>query len=428
VVHAPRVPFCRAGADVANMWLPVWDPDNAMVQTAKRVVVFGGKGVDYQDKRQGEPLTYLGDMWALHITNTGFRWHKITPHGEVGPSPRWQTGHAVAYGSSLVVYGGDDQTTNLVGGLGDLWVYSPRGTKSYLHADGEDYSDPNARDEWKSYAREGSLPGARREPSLTMVNSTLLLQGGKVDVGESEEECDSRFFLVDLGDPKGVWREGPSFPGECGVGQTMNTVNVTRTDDSGKEVEVPLAVVFGGCKWDSRGVFACSNDLYAYDPEADTWSEIVPESDADAFACIGEWVSRALNTDSAGETAVARQQASTSRRTLPTCPRNRRTHTPPRCSCRRAPLLSDPVCCCNAPCTHAHASAYIASKTDNVNALFIFGGRENADELAPLGDLWMFDFKTMRWSEITPGSKKAPSNRFDHSLTVSGVQRCHKSQ
>lgn len=44
IAHVPRVPFCRAGADVANMWLPVWDPDNTMVQTAKRVVVFGGKG------------------------------------------------------------------------------------------------------------------------------------------------------------------------------------------------------------------------------------------------------------------------------------------------------------------------------------------------------------------------------------------------
>lgn len=33
--------------------------------------------VDYYNERQGEPLTYLDDMWALHITNTGFRWHKV---------------------------------------------------------------------------------------------------------------------------------------------------------------------------------------------------------------------------------------------------------------------------------------------------------------------------------------------------------------
>ena len=37
---------------------------------------------------------------------------------------------------------------------------------------------------------------------------------------------------------------------------------------------------------------------------------------------------------------------------------------------------------------HAHAAAYIASKVDSVNALFVFGGRENAEEMAPLGDLW----------------------------------------
>lgn len=37
---------------------------------------------------------------------------------------------------------------------------------------------------------------------------------------------------------------------------------------------------------------------------------------------------------------------------------------------------------------HAHASAYIQSNADDMNALFIFGGRENSDDLTPLGDLW----------------------------------------
>lgn len=40
----PQVPFCRAGADVGNMWLPVWDDDTQKMEKAKRVVVFGGKG------------------------------------------------------------------------------------------------------------------------------------------------------------------------------------------------------------------------------------------------------------------------------------------------------------------------------------------------------------------------------------------------
>ena len=42
--RVPKVPFCRAGADVANMWMPVWDSDSQTMVTAKRVVVFGGKG------------------------------------------------------------------------------------------------------------------------------------------------------------------------------------------------------------------------------------------------------------------------------------------------------------------------------------------------------------------------------------------------
>ncbi|CAM9832157.1 unnamed protein product, partial [Hapterophycus canaliculatus] len=243
------------------------------------------------------------------------------------------------------------------------------------------------------YVREGSHPGARREPSLTMINSTLLLQGGKVDLGEWNEQCDSRFFLLDLGDPDGVWREGPAFPGECGLGQTMDTVNVTRTDDSGKTV--PLAVVFGGCKWDSAGVFTCSNDLYAYDPGANTWSEIIPESDEDAFACtaddteVGPELSHTQHPASmsgsgnpgnssgvGGEDAGEDATDGGSSESIGEKKKKEKKAVCPGASTSR-PLGR-----------HAHASAYIESKADGVNALFIFGGRENADDLAPLGDLW----------------------------------------
>lgn len=44
------------------------------------------------------------------------------------------------------------------------------------------------------------------------------------------EQCDSKLFLLDLEDPDGEWREGTSFPGDCGLGQTMNTVNIPRDD------------------------------------------------------------------------------------------------------------------------------------------------------------------------------------------------------
>lgn len=45
----------------------------------------------------------------------------------------------------MVIYGGDDQTTDEVGGLGDLWIYSPRAQLSR--------SDPNheLEDEWQVY-------------------------------------------------------------------------------------------------------------------------------------------------------------------------------------------------------------------------------------------------------------------------------------
>lgn len=47
----------------------------------------------------------------------------------------------------------------------------------------------------------------------------------KVD-GQSNEQCDSRLFLLDLADPKGEWRQGASLPGDCGLGQTMDTITL----------------------------------------------------------------------------------------------------------------------------------------------------------------------------------------------------------
>ena len=40
----------------------------------------------------------------------------------------------------------------------------------------------------------------------------------------------------------------------------------------------------------------------------------------------------------------------------------------------------------------------------------------------------MFDFRTMRWSEITSGSRPAPPNRFYHSLTVRANERARERQ
>lgn len=37
---------------------------------------------------------------------------------------------------------------------------------------------------------------------------------------------------------------------------------------------------------------------------------------------------------------------------------------------------------------YAHAAAYIESEQDDFHLLFVFGGRENADSLRPLDDLW----------------------------------------
>ncbi|CAM9715183.1 unnamed protein product, partial [Laminaria digitata] len=318
---------------------------------------------------------------------------------------------------SLVIYGGDDQTTNEVGGLGDLWVYSPWASRTNVHAKGGPIAD-----EWTYYDRRGDKPGERRSPSMTMVDSTLLMLGGKVVDGEMNEQCDSRLFLLDLADPDGKWREGASFPGVCGLGQTMNTVKIPMDEE--KQVR---AVVFGGCRWGSDGKFTCSNNLHAYDLEGGQWEEISPKSDADAGACAGGSdidPNGTVNLDrNVAKTDVPDTAATPTPTTATITTTTKTTATDAAKSGSSSSSSPEPVVCPGISTPrplgrHAHAAAYIESKVDSVNALFVFGGRENAEELTPLGDLWMFDFTVMRWIEITPGSKEAPANRFGHSLTV----------
>lgn len=50
----------------------------------------------------------------------------------------------ILIGFRLVVYGGDDQTTNEIGGLGDLWVYSPKTSRPHAGRAGA-----SMMDEWK---------------------------------------------------------------------------------------------------------------------------------------------------------------------------------------------------------------------------------------------------------------------------------------
>lgn len=44
VSNGPQVPFCRAYANVANIWLPIQDEDTRRTDRVKRVIIFGGKG------------------------------------------------------------------------------------------------------------------------------------------------------------------------------------------------------------------------------------------------------------------------------------------------------------------------------------------------------------------------------------------------
>ena len=68
-------------------------------------------------------------------------------------------------------------------------------------------------------------------PSARIVFLFVFVFTRQVD-GESNEVCDSRLFLLDLSDQEGAWVAGVPLPGDCGVGQTMDTVRLVKGDDA----------------------------------------------------------------------------------------------------------------------------------------------------------------------------------------------------
>jgi N-acetylneuraminic acid mutarotase len=199
--------------------------------TDSLVIVFGGAG----------PSDYLSDTWAYDPV-AGV-WTERHPSGSV-PSKRAL--QAMAYDSDskqVVLFGGLSDPADMSSCLDDTWIYEP------------------AADRWKELHPVGPVPSARAGHTMAYdpIAKRVILFGGGGDLSGAAGSLDSTWAY----DPsENTWTElkpdGPvPTPRQCPV----------MAYDSAKG----LMMVFGGAHY-PRDL----NDLWAYDPSANTWVELRP--------------------------------------------------------------------------------------------------------------------------------------------------------
>lgn len=268
----------------------VYDPQNL------RSVLFGGSHLG----------TKLGDIWALDLNAP--KWTQIDP-GAVAPSPRHYSRMVFdATGGKMFLFGGEDAS----GSLNDLWTFDAR------------------TDAWTELSPAGDLPMARFGHALAQEPGSrrLILFGG---VNGATRELLNDLWAYDPGAES--WNllepEGP-----LPLGRMWHSF----VYDPGSR----LFVLFGGYGGDLGSTGANLDDLWAYDPAVNRWTELRP----------------------LGEAPLARQG-----------------HT----------MVLDPIS----------------------RDLLLFGG---CDGLTGLGDTWTYDQAANVWTRLQP-SGDVPPGREGHAMT-----------
>ena len=207
--------------------LPPARSGNTMVYDSRggKVILFGGATLD----------SGFNDTWAYDPeANT---WTEFDLEGEV-PSAR--DGHSMAYDSrdgEVILFGGWDGLAF----LNDTWAYDP---------------DANT---WTELDPRGELPPARSNHAMVYDSDggQVLLHGGSAE--------DAQFNDTWAYDPRAnTWTElDPA--GDMPSPRAFSAMVYDPT--TGR------AILFGG--WDYED-YLDVNDTWAYDPEADTWTELHP--------------------------------------------------------------------------------------------------------------------------------------------------------
>jgi N-acetylneuraminic acid mutarotase len=206
-----------------------------------RVIMFGGKG------KVSVLADLFNDIWAYDPTaNT---WTNLNPTGAL---PLARIGQSMVYDPStlrVIMFGGQYSDAAFVAGfLGDTWAY-----------------DPNANT-WTDLNPTGELPITRMGQSMVYDPSThrVIMFGGTPSDMFATQPSDPGYF-------NDTWAYDPG-------ANTWTNLNPTGTLPSARifpsmvyDPSSRRAIVFGG-----RGDSGLLNDTWAYDPAANTWAELSP--------------------------------------------------------------------------------------------------------------------------------------------------------
>lgn len=231
--------------------------------SSERLFLYGGSA--------GEVLS--DTTWAYDpVANT---WTELEPSGTLPPP---LDGSSMAYDPNtqrLILFGGFDRfATHAAGGwiphnTNDTWAYDP------------------VANTWTELRPAGTVPPPRLFPTMAYdpAAQKMILFGGEVDVAEvSEQELESEHCFLDVND---TWAYDPIANSWTELQPEGALPPVRAGHQMVHDSSTGLMIMFGGGQ-NGGGVF---NDTWAYDPVANTWTELAPSGAlpkaryASAMAC-----------------------------------------------------------------------------------------------------------------------------------------------
>jgi N-acetylneuraminic acid mutarotase len=321
--------------------------------TTRRLIMFGGKS-DTAITR-----VVLNDTWVYDPANN--TWTELKPSGTV-PSAR--SGHSMAYDPvtrRLIMFGGNAGTAS----LNDTWAYDPT---------------TNA---WTELEPSGTVPSARSGHSMAhdSVTHRLIMFGGHGLSGAG----------TDLGD---TWAYDPTANAWTEL-KPSGTLPYTREAQSmASDPTSGRLIMFGG-----RGGGTSSNDTWAYDPTANTWTELKPSG---TLPPARSGHSMAYDP-TRGRLILFGGNAGTAPLINDTWAYDLTANT----WTELKPSGTLP------PARSGHSMVYDPSS----GRLIMFGGSGDA---ALLNDTWAYDPTANTWNELKPSGTLPPA-RFGQSMTYDPV-------
>lgn len=287
-------PECRKSPEVHGLWWP---------DGRQELFSYGGKGEEWiahyttHKKKHGKHRTklkklgphpaILGDTWAFNVSQE--KWIKIDALDH--PSARWKPASTTIDDHTAIVMFGGCKSTKVQGVMNDLWLLTPM-------------QNSDDRDEFAKWTEVTTVnPPAPRRGHVMVANAThLIVVGGKTHSKHhalSWAEHQGTQILTDLwslpldhvrqfipmnaalakpiqgvegASSAGQWVQGANFAGSPRWGATGTLLH--RADGT-----IRLAL-FGGRYLNDpkafhttlRGAYTYYNDLWLYDPVADSWS------------------------------------------------------------------------------------------------------------------------------------------------------------